>query len=98
MTALIGKGPGALALPVTAGLRHGDRRIIVQDRQRHAAEEGERRYMPVEERLSRLARISIYKAGIRCGRTMHRKWIFWYTADHADRLAKIDMRMSRQVC
>src|SRR6185437_14142491 len=53
------KGPRPLALPVAADLRHRDLEIIVQDRQRHAAEEGERRHMSVEERLGRLARISM---------------------------------------
>src|SRR5690606_38337848 len=42
MAAQLGKSSGALALPVAADLRHRDRRIVVQDRARHAAEEGER--------------------------------------------------------
>ena len=39
----LGEGARALALAVAADLGHRDLRVVVQDRQRHAAEEGERR-------------------------------------------------------
>src|SRR5450759_5735471 len=44
-----GERPRALALAVPADLRHRNLEIVVEDRQRHAAEELERRYVPVEE-------------------------------------------------
>ena len=44
-----GKGPRPLTLAVAQDLGHRDGGVVVQNRQRHAAEEGERRHMPVEE-------------------------------------------------
>jgi hypothetical protein len=45
--------------------RHRDFEIIVQDRDRHAAEEGEGRNMAVEKGLGRLRRIGLDEAGVR---------------------------------
>jgi hypothetical protein len=35
----LGKNPGSLPLSITADLRHRDRGVVIQDRQRHPAEE-----------------------------------------------------------
>ena len=55
--------------------------------------------MPVEERLGGLAWIGLHKAGIRL-RQVHAQEVdlLAHPADHADRLAKIYLRMARRVC
>jgi hypothetical protein len=75
----LGEGPCPLALPVTADLRHRDLEIIVEDRQRHTAEEGEARDMTIKERLGRLARNAFTKQASDCARSRQKKWIFWRT-------------------
>jgi hypothetical protein len=53
----LGECPRPLALAVAADLGHRDLEIVVEDRPRHAAEEGEGRDMAVQEGFRGLGRI-----------------------------------------
>ena len=57
--------PRPLSPAVAADPGHRDLEIVVEHRQRHAAEEGEGRHMPVQEGLRRLGRIGLHERGIR---------------------------------
>src|SRR5665811_213551 len=72
--------------------------IIVEDRQRHAAEELERRYVPVEEGLRRLRWIGLHETSVRL-RQIHAKEmkLLAYPANHAYRFAEIYLRMARRM-
>ena len=88
----------SLALPIPADPGNRDLRVIVKDRQRHTAEEGERRYMPIQKRLGCLRWIDLHKAGIRL-RQVHAEEVHLPadTIDHAHRFAKIHLCMSWRV-
>ena len=91
-----GERPRALTLAIPANLRHRDLEIVVEDRQRHAAKELKRRYMPVKEGFRRLRRIGLHETGIRL-RQIHAKEmnLLAHPANHANRLAEIHLRMTR---
>jgi hypothetical protein len=93
-----GERPGPLALAVAADLGHRDRGVVIQKRQRHPAEERERRHMAVEERFGRLARIRLHKARVRL-RQVHAEEVdlLPHAADHRDRFAKINLAMARRM-
>ena len=98
MTDQLGERPRPLALAVTQDLRDRDRRVVVEDRLGHPTEERERRHMPVQERLGRLARIRLHEAGVRLRQVHAQKvHLLAHAADDPDRLAKIHLRMSRRV-
>src|SRR4051794_3348435 len=61
----LGEGPGPLPLAIAQDARHRQPGVVVEDRARHATEEGERRVVPVEESLEPLGRVGLDKAGIR---------------------------------
>jgi hypothetical protein len=99
VAAQLGECTRAFAPPVAPDLGHRARRVIVQDRQRHATEERERRYMPVEERLGGLAWMGLQEAGIRLRQVQAQEVdLLTHAANHADRFVKIHLRMARRVC
>src|SRR5664280_1806751 len=75
----LGECPRTLALAVAADLRHGNLEVVIQDRQRHTAEQRKRRDMAIEEGLGRLTRIGLHETGVRLRRSMQKKWIFCRT-------------------
>ena len=91
-------GEHVRAQPLAAlhDLRHGEPRVVVEDRLRHAAEKRERRYMAIAEGLRRLRRIGFDEATIRV-RQIHAKIEEpdLLAADVAVRLAKIRLRVAR---
>src|SRR5450432_3369095 len=92
------EGPRPLPLTVAADLRHRDLQIVVEDRQRHAAEERKRRDMAVEECLGRLARIRPHEASVRLWQVQAEEMdLLADTADHPDGLAEINLPMPRRV-
>src|SRR5450759_3589412 len=93
-----GERPRALALAVPADLRHRYLEIVVENRQRYAAEELERRYVPVEESLRRLRRIGLHETRVRL-RQIHAKEVYLlaHPANHAHRFAKVHLRMARRM-
>jgi hypothetical protein len=92
------EGAGALALAVPENPSHRDFKIIVQDRDRNAAEEGEGQDMAVEKGLSRLRRIGLDEAGVLL-RQVETKHVPLHAnaADDADAFAEIDLRMARRM-
>jgi hypothetical protein len=86
------EGDGPLAGPVAEDLRHGKRGVVEQNRQRHAAEEGEGRDVAVAERFHRLGRVGLDEERIRM-RQHHREVVQLApdTADLAKRLAEIHL-------
>ena len=89
------EGAGALALAVAEDLRHCDLEIIVQNRDRHAAEKRKCRDVPVEKGFRGLRRIGLDEAGVRVRQVeaehmqLHR-----HATNHADAFAKINLRMA----
>ncbi len=65
MAQQFGEGPRACPLAVTQNARHRDLQIVIQDRQRNAAEESKGRNMAIQECLRRLCRVGLDEAGIR---------------------------------
>ena len=59
------EGAGSIAPAIAADLRHRDLGVVVEERQRHAAEKGEGRDVAVQEGLGGFPRIGLYEAGIR---------------------------------
>jgi transposase len=89
------KAPHALALAVAQDSDHSELAIVVEDRLRHAAEEGEGRDMTVQEGLGGLRRIGFDKAGIGLGQTKAEEMdLALHPADDRERLAKVDLGMA----
>ena len=88
----LGERLGALTLAVAADLGHRDLGVVVQDRHRHAAEEGEGAHVPVQEGFRGLARVGLDEAGVRL-RQVHAEEVdlLAHAADHTDRLAEIHL-------
>ena len=88
----------ALPHPVAQDARDRDLGVVVEDRPRHAAEEGEGLHVPVAERLLGLGRIGRHEAGIRM-RQVEREEVdlALHPADDADRLAEVGLRMPRRM-
>jgi hypothetical protein len=61
----LAEGPRPLPFAVTANPRNRQLGVVVEDRQRHAAEEGERTDVPIQERLGRLRRKRLHERSIR---------------------------------
>jgi hypothetical protein len=90
----LGKGPGALPRAVAEDARHRQARVVVQHAQRHLAEEGKRRVVPVAERLGRLRRISLHETGVRVRQVEAEEMDLPLLApDHRHRLAEIGLPM-----
>ena len=87
--------PRPLAHPVAQDARHRQRRVVVQDRVRHLAEERERGVVPVAERFGGLRRIGLHEAGIAV-RQVHREEVdlALHPGDLRQCLAKIHLRMA----
>lgn len=94
----LGEGARTLTLSVAADLGHCDLGVVVQDRQRHAAEEGEGGDMPVEKSFGGLPRIRLHEAGVGV-RQIHAEEmdLAAHASDGGDRLAKIDLGMAGRV-
>jgi hypothetical protein len=85
-------------LAVAKNARHCDFEIIVQNRDRHAAEKRKCGDVPVEERFRGLRRIGLDEAGVRLRQveTKHTQ-LHAHAADDADAFAEIDLRMARRM-
>ena len=85
----------ALSHPIAQDARHRQRRVVVQDRARHLAEERECGVVPVTERFGGLRRIGLHKTGVAV-RQVHRKEVDLALdpGDLRQRLAKIHLRMA----
>ena len=94
----LAEGATAHADAIAQNARHGDLEIIIEDRERHGAEEGEGCNVAVEKRLGRLGRIGLHEAGIRV-RQVHAEEmdLLAHPGDHCDRFAKIDLGVARRV-
>jgi hypothetical protein len=67
----LGEGPGALSGPVPENPRHRNRRVVIQHRQRDAAEEREGRNMPVVRHASVVsAGYALRKKASECGKAI----------------------------
>ena len=88
----------SLSHPVAQDARHRQRRVVVQDRARHLAEELERGVVPVTERFGGLRRIGLHETGVAV-RQVHRKEVDLALdpGDLRQRLTKIHLRMARIV-
>jgi hypothetical protein len=72
--------------------------IVVQDRLRHAAENGEGGIVPVQKGLDPLGRVGFDKAGIRVRQVQAEKVdLLPHAADHRHRLAEIGLGMTGRV-
>ena len=89
------EGPRPFALAVAADPGHRQLGVVIEDRQRDAAEEGERADMAVEKGFRRLRRIGLHEGRIRM-RQIHEEHVHLLpdAADHADRLAEIHLRVA----
>ena len=88
----LGEDPRALARAVAEDARHRQARVVVQHAPRHAAEEGERRVVPVAERLRRLGRVGLHEAGVRVRQVEAEEVdLPLLAADHRHRLAEVGL-------
>ena len=94
----LAEGATAHADAIAQNARHGDLEIIIEERERHGAEEGEGCNVAVEKRLGRLGRIGLHEAGIRV-RQVHAEEmdLLAHPADHRDSFAKIDLGVAWRV-
>ena len=94
----LAKHPRALSHPIAQDARHRQRRIVVQNRARHLAEEPEGSVVPITERFGGLRRIGLHKTRVAV-RQVHRKEVDLALdpGDLRQRLAKIHLRMPRIV-
>ncbi len=94
-----GERPGALPLAVAADLRHRDLEVVVEDRQRHAAEEARTPTTCPSRNASVVsARIGLHEAGVRLRQVQAEEMdLLPHAADHPHRLAEIHLRMARRV-
>ena len=85
-------------LAIAKNPRHRQLRVVVEDRQRHPAKEGKGRHVAVQKRLRRLRRICLHERGIRV-RQVHAEDVHHrpHTADEANALAEIHLRMPRRI-
>src|SRR6202040_2489282 len=92
------EGAGSLALAVAENAHHRDFEIIVQNRQRYAAEKGKCRDVPVKKSFRRLRRIGLDEAGVRMRQVeAEHMQLHAYAADDAKAFAEIDLRMARRM-
>src|ERR1700720_4311917 len=92
------EGAGSLALAVAENARHRDFEIIVQNRQRHAAEKGKCRDVPIQKSFRRLRRIGLDEAGVRMRQVeAEHMQLHPYAADDAKAFAEVDLRMARRM-
>src|SRR6202022_3270835 len=92
------EGAGSLALAVAENARHRDFEIIVQNRQRHAAEKGKCRDVPIKKSFRRLRRIGLDEAGVRKRQVeAEHMQLHPYAADDAKAFAEVDLRMARRM-
>jgi hypothetical protein len=91
-----GAGPPPLAAAQDAG--HRQPGVVVEDRARHAAEEGEGRVVPVEEGLDPLGRVGLDEAGVRVRQVEAEEVdLAPLAADHRHRLAEVDLGVAGRV-
>src|SRR5580704_15066089 len=92
------EGAGSLALAVAENACHRDFEIIVQNRQRYAAEKGKCRDVPVKKSFRRLRRIGLDEAGVRMRQVeAEHMQLHPYAADDANAFAEVDLRMARRM-
>src|SRR3984893_8885740 len=94
----LGEGAGSLALAVAQNAHHSDFEIIVQNQQRHAAEKGKCRDVPVKKSFRRLRRIGLDDAGVRMRQVeAEHMQLHPYAADDTNAFAEVDLRMARRM-
>jgi hypothetical protein len=94
----LGERPGALARAVAEDARDREAGVVVEHAPRHAAEEGERRVVPVAERLCRLGRIGLHEAGVRVRQVEAEEVDLPLLApDHRGRLAEVGLPVPGRV-
>src|SRR3984893_5485217 len=94
----LGEGAGSLALAVAENAHHRDFEIIVQNRQRYAAEKGKCRDVPVKKSFRRLRRIGLDEAGVRMRQVeAEHMQLYPYAADDTNAFAEVDLRMARRM-
>src|SRR5580693_2744834 len=92
------EGAGSLALAVAQNARHRDFEIIVQNRQRYAAEKGKCQNVPIKKSFRRLRRIGLDEAGVRMRQVeAEHMQLHPYAADDANAFAEVDLRMARRM-
>ncbi len=83
---------------VSQDTRHGQLGVVVQDRSRHAAEEGEGRDMAVAERLGRLARIGLHEDCVAVGQIDNQEVDLALNAsDDSHSFSKVCLGMTRSM-
>ncbi len=94
----LGESLRATALAVAENLRHGDLEIVVEYRQRNAAEKSEGRDVAVEKSLRRLRGIGFDEAGVRMRQVeAEHMQLHPHAADHRHAFAEIDLRVTRRM-
>ena len=89
---------GALAFPVAQDPRHRERRVVVEDRARHPAEQGEGADMAVQERLRRLLGIRLHEPDVGMRQDKAEEGDLLANAPDLDhRFAEGDLGMARRV-
>ena len=84
--------------PVAQDLRHRERGVVIEDRPRHAAEEGEGRDMPVAQRLRRLGKVRLHEDRVALRQVHHEEMHLPLLApQHRPGLAEIRLRMARRM-
>ena len=93
-----GEDPGPLPRPVPQDPRHRQPSVVIQDRARHAREEGECRNMPVAERFRRLRRVGLHEAAIAVRQIEGEEvQLPRHPADHRPRLAEVHLGMAQRM-
>ena len=94
----LGEGARPLALAITEDAGHRQLGVVVEDRARHAAQEGERRVVAVEEGLEPLGRVGLDEAGVRVRQVEAEEVDLLPDApDHRERLAEVDLGVAGRV-
>ena len=90
--------PRALAFPVAQDPRHRKSGVVIEDRARNPAEEGEGADMAVQERLRRLPRIGLHEPHVAMRQDQAEEGDLLAKAPDLDhRLAEVDLGMARRM-
>ncbi len=90
--------PRALPRAVAQDPGHRELGVVVQDRERNPAEEGERRHVTVAECLRRLRRIRLHEDRVAVRQIEGEEVnLAFRAADHGQRLAEVHLGMARRM-
>ena len=94
----LGEHPRAPACAIAQDARHRERGVVIENRQRHAVEEGECRIVTVAERLGRLRRIGLDEARIAVRQIQGKEVnLPGDPADHRPGFTEVHLGMARRV-